>query len=174
VDFRSAALVYQNTAAYRWQYSPDGISGKAASLKGVMNMKTVLLVVVILLALVGVLSIVLYAVHHKASVQIKETSLLPSENIKSEEAVKFAHLTRSETNNLSIIEDQSLLDMTAGAFNPRFEALSSSEQKTLKTSEQQKPELQNMTAGDLHRNAGLGGATWGGVLLAFLLIVILF
>ena len=137
-------------------------------------MKAILLVVVILLAVVGAVCIVLYVVNHNVSVQVKQTSLLPSENIKSEGAVKFAHLTHGESESLAMIEDQFLLGMTAGAFNPQFEALSSSEQKTLKMSEEQKPELQNMTAGDLNRNAGLGGATWGGVLLAFLLIVILF
>jgi Tfp pilus assembly protein PilN len=139
-----------------------------------MNMKTILMVVLVLLALVGILSIVLYVVNHNVSVQVKGISFLPQESIKDEVVAKFTPLTHGESNSLALIENKSLLSLTAGAFNPQFELLSSFEQKALKTSEEQKPELQNMTAGDLDRNAGLGNVTWGGVLLAFLLIVILF
>jgi hypothetical protein len=145
-------------------------------------MKTILLAVVILLALVGVLSIVLYVVNHKASVQIKQTSLipreimtsLPRESIKSEGAVKFTSLTHGESNSLALIEDQSLLGLTAGAFNPRVEPLSSSEQKTLKTIEEQKLELQNMTAGDLNDQSGIGTATYATVIIVVLLLILIF
>ena len=146
-------------------------------------MKKILLVVVILLALVGTLGIVLYVLNHKVvSVQIKETSLLPRESmtslpresIKAEGVAKFTSLTQVESDSLALIEDKSLMGLTAGAFNPRFELLSSSEQKTLDTSAQQNPELQNMTAGDLDDNAGLGGVSWGTVLIVVLLLIIIF
>ncbi|HLD35598.1 MAG TPA: hypothetical protein VJC37_02665, partial [Planctomycetota bacterium] len=73
-----------------------------------------------------------------------------------------------------LIEDQSLLGLTAGAFNPQFESLSTAEQDTLTASAQHNLELQNMTAGHLDDNAGLGGASWGTVLLVVLGLVILF
>ena len=140
-------------------------------------MKTILLAVVILLALVGVLSIVLYVVNHKASVQIKETSLLPRENmtslprenIKSEGAAKFTHLTHGESNSLALIENQFLLGMTAGAFNPQFEPLFSPEQKILKSSEQQNPELQNMIAGD---SSGSGIGFFGALFILLCLLIV--
>ena len=139
-------------------------------------MKTILMTVLVLLALIGGLAIVLYVVNHKpiVSVQIKETSFLPRENIKSEGTAQFTPLAQVESDNLALIEDQSLLGLTAGAFNPQFEPLSASEQNTLNSNAQQNPELQNMTAGDLDDNAGLGDATWGTVLLIVLGLIILF
>jgi hypothetical protein len=146
---------------------------KAGVHKGLMNAKTILIMLVILLAMVGVVSIALYVLKHRASVQIKETSFLPRESIKPEGVAKFTLLTRGESDSLAMIEDQSLLGMSAGAFNPQFDPLSSSEQKTLKTSEEQKPELQNMTAGDSSDNRKRG---WGAALfiLLFYFLVIPF
>jgi Tfp pilus assembly protein PilN len=137
--------------------------------KGVMNMKAILLVVVILLAVVGVVSIVLYVINHNVSVQVKQTSFLPSESIKVKGVTKFTPLTKGESDSLAMIEDQSLLGMTAGAFNPQFESFSSSEQKTLKDSEQQKPELQNMTAGDSN---GSGIGFFGAVFILLCLLIV--
>jgi hypothetical protein len=137
-----------------------------------MNMKKILIAVVVLLALVGVLAIVMYAVNHR--VQIKEVSLLPRENIKTGETAQFTLVMRVESETLALIEDQSLLGLSAGSFDPRFESLSTVEQNTLNASMHQNPELENMTAGNLDSNAGLGGATWGSVLLVILGLVILF
>jgi len=139
-----------------------------------MNMKTILMTVLILLALVGVLAIVMYAVNHKATVTIEKTSLLPREDIKTQDSVRFTPLTLIESDSLVLIEDQSLLGLTAGAFNPQFESLSTAEQDTLTASAQHNLELQNMTAGDLSDNSGLGNATWGTVLVVALLIIIIF
>ena len=137
-------------------------------------MKTILMTVLVLLALVGVLAMVQYVRHHRATVTIEKTSLLPRESIKSEGTAQFTPLAQVESDNLALIEDQSLLGLTAGAFNPQFEPLSASEQNTLNSNAQQNPELQNMTAGDLDDNAGLGDATWGTVLLIVLGLIILF
>jgi len=138
---------------------------KAGVHKGLMNAKTILIMAVILLAMVGILSITLYVLKHKASVQIEKTSFLPCESIKAEGVAKFTSLTRVESDSLAMIEDQSLLGMTAGDFNPQVEALSSAEQEILKASEQQKPELQNMTAGDSNHKTERG---LGAVLLIFI------
>jgi len=108
-------------------------------------MKRILVVAVVLLALVGTLG---YVLNHKAPVQVTETSVLPQENVGEETAVRFTHLTKAESDSLAMMEDKSLFGLDAGAFNPQFEPLSSSEQETLKISEEQNPGLQNMTAGD--------------------------
>jgi hypothetical protein len=134
-----------------------------------MNMKTILLVVLILLASIGALWVVQYALNHKATVQIKETSMLPRESIQDVGIAKVASLTRIESDSLARIEDPTLLGLTAGAFNPQFEPLSSSEQATLKMSELQRPELQNMTAGDDN-----SGVRWSSVLLFILCLAIVF
>jgi hypothetical protein len=137
-------------------------------------MKTILITIGVLLALGGVLAMVQYVRHHKATVTIEKTSLLPRESIKTEGAAQFTPVMRVESDNLALIEDPSLLGLTAGAFNPRFAPLSASEQNTLNASAQQNPELQNMTAGDLSDNSGLGNASWGTVLVVALLIIIIF
>jgi len=130
-------------------------------------MKTLLITIGALLALVGVLAMVHYVRHHKATVTVEKTSLLPRENIKTEGTAQFTSVTQVESDRLALIEDASLLGLTAGAFNPRFESLSTAEQNTLNSSAQQNLELQNMTA-------GLGTATWGTVLVVALLIIIIF
>jgi len=132
-------------------------------------MKMILLVVIVLLASVGALWIARYALSYETAVQINKTSMLPRESIQDAGVAKVASLTQIESDSLARIEDPSLLALTAGAFNPQFEPLSSSEQKTLKASELQKPELQKMTAGDNNSGIGLGGA-----LLLLLCIAILF
>jgi len=132
-------------------------------------MKTILLVVLILLASVGALWIVRYALNHKATIQIKETSLLPQESIQDAGGMKVASLTQGESDSLARIEDPALLSLTAGAFNPQFEPLSSSEQATLKVNESQRPELQKMTAGDDN-----SGVRWSSVLLFILCLAIVF
>ncbi|HLD35595.1 MAG TPA: hypothetical protein VJC37_02650 [Planctomycetota bacterium] len=130
-------------------------------------MKTLLIMVLILLALVGIMSVVIYASNPKANAgrTIKNTSLLPRESTENKGTVQFTPITQVESDNLALIEDQSLLGLTAGAFNPWFTPLSASEQNTLKTSEQQNPELQNMTAGNLDDNAGFG---WSVVFLVII------
>jgi hypothetical protein len=143
-------------------------------------MKTLLIMVFILLALVGAMSVVIYASNHKANVQIKETSLLYRESMASarggsayggEGTAQFTPVTRIESGTLAVIEDQSLLGLSAGAFNPRFESLSASEQNTLNTRVQQNPELQDMTAGNSDNNSGL---SLGSALLIVLILLILF
>ncbi len=144
-------------------------------------MKTILMVMLIVLAAVGALSIVLYAVSHKADVQVEETlpggvmTSLPRESIKADGAARFTPLAQAESDSLALLKNQSLLGLTAGAFSPRFDTLSSSEQITLKASEEQKPELQDMAAGDMdmNANAGLGGVTVGLALLVALVLLIL-
>jgi len=136
-------------------------------------MKTIVIVAVIILALVGIAGIIYYVMHHEASVQIKETSLHPRECIQAASAATFAPLTQAESESLAMIEDKSLFGLSAGAFNPQFEPLSSSEQETLKISEGQNPGLQNMAAGDLDDQAGHTGWTWGAILLGILVLVII-
>ena len=127
--------------------------------------------VLVLLALVGGLAIVLYVVNHRATVKIEKTSLLPREIIKAEGTAQFTPITRVESDRLALIEDASLLGLTAGAFNPRFTPLSASEQNTLNSSAQQNLELQNMTAGDSDNNSEL---SLGSALLIVLILLILF
>ena len=134
-------------------------------------MKTLLITIGALLALVGVLAMVHYVRHHKATVTVEKTSLLPRENIKTEGTAQFTSVTQVESDRLALIEDASLLGLTAGAFNPQFEPLSASEQNTLNSNAQQNPELQNMTAGDSDNNSGL---SLGSALLIALILLILF
>jgi hypothetical protein len=135
--------------------------------KMMRTMKTVLWTCVVLLALVGVVAIVRYASSHNASVTIEKTSLMTREDIKAEGPAQFTPITRVESDRLALMEDSSLMGLTAGAFNPEFAPLSDSEQDTLNSSAQQNPELQDMTAGD----AGVGV---GSVLLIVLILLILF
>jgi len=137
-------------------------------------MKTLLITIGALLALVGILSIVQYVRHHNATVTVEKTSLLPRESINAEGSAQFTPVTRVESGTLALTEDPSLLGLSAGSFAPRFESLSASEQNVLNISAQQNPELQNMTAGDLSDDSGLGTATWGTVLLVLLGLIILF
>jgi hypothetical protein len=118
---------------------------KATIMSGEMKMKRILVVAVVLLALVGTLG---YVLNHKAPVQVAATSL-SQENAGGKAAAQFTHLTKAESDSLAMIEDKSLFGLNAGAFNPQFEPLSSSEQKTLQISEEQNPGLQSMTAGDI-------------------------
>lgn len=120
-------------------------------------MKTLLIMVLILLALVGVMSVVIYASNPKAS-----------PGVKTEGPAQFTPVTQVESDILVLIEDPSLLGLTAGAFNPRFEPLSTSEQDTLNASAQQNLELQNMTAGDADENARIG---WGVGLVILLFLI---
>jgi hypothetical protein len=115
-------------------------------MSGEMKMKRILAVAVVLLALVGTLG---YVLNHKARVRITETSVLPQENVGGEAGAQFTHLTKAESDSLAVMEDKSLFGLDAGAFNPQFEPLSSSEQKKLQISEEQNPGLQSMTAGDV-------------------------
>ena len=131
-------------------------------------MKTLLTMMFILLALDGVMNTLIYASNHKASAKIEKALPLPRENIKSEEAARVTPVTRVESDNLALIEDSSLLGLTAGAFNPWFTPLSVSEQDTLKTGAQQNPELENMTAGDADESARIG---WGVVSIILLFLV---
>ena len=141
-------------------------------------MKKSLLAAMVLFTLVGTLGIVLFVLNGEAGAQAKRTALvpleimtsLPREAIKSEGAANFTPVARSESDSLAMQEDSTLLSLSGGAFNPEFEALSSSEQKTLKTCEEQKPDLQNMTAGD----SGSVGIGLGTLLLVLLCLVILF
>jgi len=145
---------------------------KTKMMKTMKTMKVSLWTIVVLMALVGTWSVVMYIVNH--NVQITKTSMLPREIIQDTGVARIASLTQGEADSLAMLEDTSLLGLTAGAFNPQFAPLSSSEQATLKTSESQRPELQKMTAGDLDDNAGLGSATWGGVLIVALLLILIF
>jgi hypothetical protein len=133
-------------------------------------MKTLLIMVLILLALVGIMSVVIYASNPKdgPGVKMEKTSMLPRTSVKTEGIALFTPLTQVESGNLALIENQSLLGLTAGAFNPWFTPLSASEQDTLKTGAQQNPELQNMTAGDADENARIG---WGVGLVILLFLV---
>ena len=133
-------------------------------------MKTLLIMVLILLALVGIMSVVIYASNPKANAgrTIKNTSLLPRESTENKGTVQFTPITQVESDNLALIEDQSLLGLTAGAFNPQFESLSTAEQDTLTASAQHNLELQNMTAGDADENARIG---WGVGLVILLFLI---
>jgi hypothetical protein len=137
-------------------------------------MKTILITIGVILALLGVLATVQYVRHHKATVTIEKTSLLPREDIKAEGPAQFTPITRVESDRLALMEDVSLLGLTAGAFNPEFAPLSDLERDTLNNNSQQNLELQSMTAGNLNDNAGLGTATWGAVLVVVLLIIMIF
>ena len=129
--------------------------------------------VLILLALAGVMSVVIYASSPKVNTSVKtsKTSLLPRESINAEGSAQFTPVTRVESGTLALIEDPSLLGLTAGAFNPKFTPLSASEQDTLNVSAQQNPELENMTAGDADNNSGI---SLGSALLIVLILLILF
>jgi hypothetical protein len=81
-------------------------------------------------------------------------------------------VAQAESDSLALLEDQSLLGLTAGAFNPRFDPLSSSEQKTLTASEAQKPELLGMAAaGDSGSDVGRGLGAVVFIVLLYLLAI---
>jgi hypothetical protein len=147
-----------------------------------MKVKKILAAAVVMFVLAGTLG---YVLSHKAPVQVTETSVLPQENAGGEAAVQFTHLTKAESDSLAMIEDKSLFGLNAGAFNPQFEPLSSSEQKTLEVSEGQNPGLQSMTAGDVdivvdggHHGHGYGHrhdvvVVSSSILLIILLIILI-
>jgi hypothetical protein len=121
-------------------------------------MKTLLIMMLILLALAGIMSVLIYASSPKsnAGAAVEKTSLLPRDDIKAEGPAQFTPITRGEFDRLALIEDSSLMGLTAGAFNPEFAPLSDSERDTLNNSARQNLELQSMTAGNLNDNAGFG------------------
>jgi len=136
-------------------------------------MKTNVTMAAVGVVLAGMLTMSLFAGEQTNAGPVQAAPVL-QESDQAEGTAEYTPLTQVESDGLARMEDGSLAGLDGGAFNPQFEPLSFSEQATLKTSEEQQPGLQDMTAGDLDDNAGLGAVTWGGLLLAVLLLIVIF